>query len=66
MYMLKGAPVLRSALSGELRLELTYRDPSAQERAEELKMEVERPKLEVWTLSVDSDASESRRLTTHP
>ena len=27
MYMQKGAPILRSALSSELRLELTYRAP---------------------------------------
>ncbi len=44
MYMQKGAPILRSALSSELRLELTYRAPP-QERTEELKTEVEQPKL---------------------
>ncbi len=65
MYMQKGAPILRSALSSELRLELTCRAP-AQQRAEELKTEVEQPKVEVWTFPVDSDASESRRFTTRP
>ena len=34
--MHKGAPILRSALTGGLRLELTYRDPFAKERADEL------------------------------
>ena len=33
--MHKGAPILRSALTGRLRLELTYRDPFAKERADE-------------------------------
>ena len=39
MCMQKGAPVPRSALSGGLRLELTYRDPSVLERTNELRKE---------------------------
>jgi hypothetical protein len=38
-YMRKGAPITRSALTGTLRLELTYRDPSVPQRTEELQNE---------------------------
>ena len=51
--MHKGAPILRSALTGGLRLELTYRDPFAKERADEL------------STAADYDTSESLQLTTH-
>lgn len=34
--MYKGAPIIRSALTGELRLELTNHHPSVPERAGEL------------------------------
>jgi hypothetical protein len=51
--MHKGAPILRSALTGELRLELTYRDPFAKERADEL------------STAADYHTSESLQLTTH-
>ena len=51
--MHRGAPILRSALTGGLRLELTYRDPFAKERADEL------------STAADYDTSESLQLTTH-
>jgi hypothetical protein len=35
--MYKGAPIIRSALTGEPRLELTYRHPLVPERAGELR-----------------------------
>lgn len=51
--MHKGAPILRSALTDRLRLELTYRDPFAKERADEL------------STAADHDTSESLEFTTH-
>jgi len=63
--MQKGAPILRSALSGGLRLELTYRDPFAKEQRNELQGgEQAQHKVELST-AADCDTSESLQLTTH-
>ena len=65
MCMQKGAPILRSASSGGLRLELTYRDPSAHEWRDELeKGDQAQQKVEVST-AAEYDRSESLPLTTH-
>ena len=63
--MQKGAPILRSALSDGLRLELTYRAPFAKERPDELQRgEQAQHKVELST-AADCDTSESLQLTTH-
>jgi hypothetical protein len=63
--MQKGAPILRSALTGGLRLELTYRDPFAKERTDELQREEQaRHNVELST-AADYDTSEGLQLTTH-
>ncbi len=63
--MQKGAPILRSALSDGLRLELTYRDPFAKERPNELQRgEQAQHKVELST-AADCVTSESLQLTTH-
>ena len=65
MCMQKGVPILRSALTGGLRLELTYRDPLAKERRDELQREEQAEhNIELATAAAD-DTSESLQLTTH-
>ena len=61
----KGAPILRSALTSGLPLELTYRDPSVQERLDELhSKEQAQHNVEVST-AAEYETSESLQLTTH-
>jgi hypothetical protein len=56
--MHKGAPILRSALTGRLLLELTYRDLSVQERTYEHREEQAQRNVELLT-AADYGTSES-------
>ncbi len=62
--MQKGTPILRSALISGQRLELTYRDPSAPGRTEELHKDHAQHNVELST-AADYDTPESLQLTAH-
>ena len=65
MFMQKGTPILRSALIIGLRLELTYRDPSAPGRTEELHREDHAQHNIELSTAADYDTPESLQLTAH-
>ena len=62
-YMRKGAPIIRSALTGTLRLELTYCDPSVPQRTEELQNENQQQQ-NVTAIPVNHHSPEAVELTT--
>jgi hypothetical protein len=62
-YMRKGLPIIRSALTGTLRLELAYRDPSVLVRTEELQNENQQQQ-NVTAISVNHHSPEAVELTT--
>lgn len=66
MCMQKGAPILRSASTGRMRLELTYRDPLATERADELQRREQAQHNAELSTAADYDTSGSLQLTTQP
>jgi hypothetical protein len=61
--MLKGAPILRSALTGSVRLELTYRDPFAKKLTDELQKEERAQHNIEFSTAADCNISESLEFT---
>jgi hypothetical protein len=64
MCMYKGVPIICSALTGELLLELTYRDPFFGQRADEFYKNQQQ--LNVATVPVDHHSPKAVEVTMHP